>query len=108
MAMPKARAHEPGHEDGRPNGLSPGPDRDNDRGRHADSPAQIPARGWRDILLRIYGNFSHHRVLALAAGMTYYGLLAIFPALAALVAIYGLFADPGIISSHLVFCPGSS
>jgi membrane protein len=51
--------------------------------------------------LRIYGNFSNHRVLALAAGITYYNLLAIFPALAALVAIYGLFSDPATISSHL-------
>jgi membrane protein len=40
-------------------------------------------------------------VLALAAGIAYYSLLAIFPALAALVAIYGLFSDPGTISSHL-------
>jgi membrane protein len=33
--------------------------------------------------------------------MTYYTLLAIFPALAALVAIYGLFADTGTIARHL-------
>ncbi|MEA2744336.1 MAG: rane protein [Acetobacteraceae bacterium] len=42
-----------------------------------------------------------HRILALAAGMTYYTLFAIFPALAALVAIYGLFADTGTIAKHL-------
>ena len=62
-----------------------------DRGRLADAPSEIPLRGWKDILLRVYGNISEHRLLALAAGMTYYSLLAIFPALAALVAIYGLF-----------------
>lgn len=101
MAMPKARAHEPGHEPGRPNEPSSDPAREQDRGRLADTPSEIPARGWWDILLRIYGNFSHHRVLALAAGMTYYGLLAIFPAIAALVAIYGLFSNPATISSHL-------
>ncbi|MGY8635307.1 YihY/virulence factor BrkB family protein [Bradyrhizobium sp. 14AA] len=72
-----------------------------DRGRLASAPSEIPARGWKDILLRVYGNISEHRVLALAAGMTYYGLLAIFPALAALVAIYGLFSDPGSIAKHL-------
>ena len=49
----------------------------------------------------MYGNIGKHRVLALAAGMTYYSILAIFPALAALVAIYGLFADPGSIAKHL-------
>jgi len=53
------------------------------------------------MLLRIYRNFSDHRVLALAAGITYYNLLAIFPAFAALVAIYGLFSDPATISAHL-------
>lgn len=74
---------------------------ENDRGRQASSPSEIPARGWKDILLRVYSNVSEHRVLALAAGMTYYSLLAIFPALAALVAIYGLFSDPTAIARHL-------
>ncbi|MET3844039.1 YihY/virulence factor BrkB family protein [Bradyrhizobium sp. OAE829] len=73
----------------------------NDRGRLASSPSEIPARGWKDILLRVYSNISEHRVLALAAGMTYYSLLAIFPAIAALVAVYGLFADPTAITRHL-------
>ncbi|WP_246774069.1 YihY/virulence factor BrkB family protein [Bradyrhizobium diazoefficiens] len=83
-----------------------------DRGREAESPSEIPAKGWKDILLRVYGNISEHRVLALAAGMTYYSLLAIFPALAALVAIYGLFSDPGSIAKHLDqvsgFIPGGA
>jgi membrane protein len=83
-----------------------------DRGRLAASPSEIPARGWRDILLRAYANVGNHRILALAAGMTYYSLLAIFPALAALVAIYGLFADAGTIAKHLDevsgFVPGGA
>ncbi len=74
---------------------------DDGRGRLAGSPSQIPARGWKDILLRIYQNISDHHVFALAGGMTFYTLLAIFPALAALVAIYGLFANPATISTHL-------
>lgn len=74
-------------------------DRD-DRGRLASSPFEMPARGWKDML-RVYSNISEHRVLALAAGMTYYSLLAIFPAIAALVAIYGLFSDPTAIGWHL-------
>jgi membrane protein len=72
-----------------------------DRGRQAGTASEIPARGWKDILKRVYWNFCEHRILALAAGMTYYSLLAIFPALAALVAIYGLFADPATITRHL-------
>jgi membrane protein len=72
-----------------------------DRGRLAASPSEIPAKGWKDILLRAYSNVGDHRIFALAAGMTYYSLLAIFPALAALVAVYGLFSDPGTIAKHL-------
>jgi membrane protein len=82
------------------------------RGRDATSPSEIPPRGWKDILLRVYGNISRHRILALAAGMTYYGILAIFPAIAALVAVYGLFSDPSTIARHLDqlggFLPGGA
>lgn len=85
---------------------------DKERGRLAAAPSEIPLRGWKDILLRVYDNISEHRVLALAAGMTYYSLLAIFPALAALVAIYGLFSDPSSIAKHLDqvsgFLPGGA
>jgi membrane protein len=85
---------------------------DGNRGRDAASPSDIPAKGWKDILWRVYGNVSDHRILALAAGMTYYSILAIFPALAALVAIYGLFTDPASIAKHLDelsgFIPGGA
>jgi membrane protein len=83
-----------------------------DRGRDATSPTDIPPRGWKDIALRVYANFGDHRILALAAGMTYYSILAIFPALAAMVAIYGIFTDPGSIAKHLDeisgFVPGGA
>lgn len=82
------------------------------RGRQAATPMEIPARGWMDILLRVYANISKHRILALAAGITYYSILAIFPAIAALVAVYGLFSDPSTIARHLDqlggFLPGGA
>lgn len=71
------------------------------RGREADTPREIPARGWKDILWRTYEEFGKDRVMSVAAGITYYALLAVFPAIAALVSIYGLFADPGTIQGHL-------
>ena len=87
-------------------------DEDEERGRLAIAPSDIPAKGWKDILLRVYEGIGEHRVMALAAGMTYYTILAIFPALAALVAIYGLFSDPGTIARHLDqvagFVPGGA
>ena len=70
------------------------------RGRWAKSPEDIPARGWKDILWRTYEQINDDRVLATAAGVTYYALLALFPAIAAFVAIYGLFADPQTIQQH--------
>jgi membrane protein len=72
-----------------------------DRGRGATAPSQIPARGWWDIVVRVYHNISEHHVVVVAAGVTFYSLLAIFPAIAALVSLYGLFADPSTISAQL-------
>ncbi|MHC2437336.1 YihY/virulence factor BrkB family protein [Bradyrhizobium sp. USDA 4451] len=77
------------------------PQSDEGRGRLATMPSEIPARGWKDILLRVYQNISEHRIVALAAGVTFYSLLAIFPAIAALVAVYGLFADPVTLALQL-------
>ena len=76
------------------------------RGREATSPTEIPARGWKDILWRVYEEMNKDRILAVAAGVTFYGLLALFPAIAALVAIYGLFADPTTIQDHLNLLSG--
>jgi len=80
------------------------------RGRYAPTPSAIPARGWKDILWRVYERLTEDRILSIAAGVTFYILLAIFPAIAALVAIYGLFADPATIAKHVEdvasFVPG--
>lgn len=71
------------------------------RGREADRPSEIPARGWWDIAKRLYAEINEDRILAVAAGVTFYGLLALFPAIAAFVSLYGLIADPGTITEHL-------
>ena len=70
-------------------------------GRDAATPSDIPARGWWQIGKRVFGKISQDRVLAEAAGVTFYALLALFPALAALVSLYGLFADPATIESQM-------
>jgi membrane protein len=67
----------------------------------ASSPADIPARGWKDVVRRTLRQISEDRVLANAAAVTYFVLLALFPALAALVSVYGLFADPASMERHL-------
>ncbi|WP_407520439.1 YihY/virulence factor BrkB family protein [Methylobacterium oryzisoli] len=77
-----------------------------DRGRKAEHPTEIPAKGWKDVLYRVYLEFQKDRVLSVAAGVTFYTLLAIFPAVAALVSLYGLFTDPATINDHLALLQG--
>jgi membrane protein len=67
-------------------------------GRQADSPTQIPPKGWWQILKRTGNAVSQDGLLAQAAAVTFYGLLALFPALAMLVSLYGLIADPRTLS----------
>ena len=74
---------------------------DEGRGRAADTPSETPAKGWKGILLRIYRGISGDRILLVVAGVTFYILWAIFPGIAALISIYGLFADPGSVADHL-------
>jgi membrane protein len=71
------------------------------RGRHADSPAEIPAQGWKDIAYRIYHGISEDRIIAISAGVTFFVLLALFPGIAGLISLYGLFADSTSIGKHL-------
>ena len=70
-------------------------------GRRARSPFSIPWAGWKDILWRTYDEFNDDRLLATAAGVVFFGLLAVFPAVTALVSSYGLFADPSTIGANL-------
>ncbi|MCC0804734.1 YihY/virulence factor BrkB family protein [Methylobacterium sp. W2] len=71
------------------------------RGRAAGSPTEITRAGWKDIAVRVYLEFNKDRVLAVAAGVTFFTLLSLFPAIAALVSCYGLVADVGAINEHL-------
>jgi membrane protein len=70
-------------------------------GRFSGSPLQIPWKGWKDILWRTYVRTGEDRLLAIAAGVVFFGLLAVFPAITALVSSYGLFANPSTIGANL-------
>ena len=70
-------------------------------GRQTAWPLQIPWAGWKDILRRTYLRTGEDRLLATAAGVVFFGLLAIFPAITALVSCYGLFATPSTIGDNL-------
>src|SRR5438552_14594485 len=71
------------------------------RGRKAQRPLQIPLAGWKDIVLRTAHEIMDDRLVALAAGVTFFSLLALLPAIAAGVSSYALFADAGTIGKHL-------
>ncbi|ODR97666.1 hypothetical protein AUC69_11200 [Methyloceanibacter superfactus] len=71
------------------------------RGREAKHPHQIPGKGWLDIGWRVFNQIQNDRLLAVAAGASSYMLLALFPAITALVSLYGLFTDPSTITAQL-------
>ena len=56
---------------------------------------------WRSVMLETYRAMSADRLVAVAAGVVFYALLAIFPTITAFVSLYGLFADSGTIQNHL-------
>ena len=76
------------------------------RGRSAEAPSHIPWTGWKDILRRTYNEIVEDRLLAVAAGVVFFALLAVFPAITALVSLYGLFADTHTIDQHLSLAAG--
>lgn len=77
-----------------------------DRGRQAETPSDIPAKGWKDILWRAAKEYGDDDVASWARSIAFSGILALFPALAAFVAIYGLFADVETARGHLAGLTG--
>ncbi|SMC40810.1 YihY/virulence factor BrkB family protein [Primorskyibacter flagellatus] len=72
-----------------------------DRGHDAQTPTQIPLRGWWDILKRVYNGMLEDNLGLIAAGCAFYGLLALFPAITAIMAIAGLVSQPDIVVEQL-------
>jgi len=70
-------------------------------GEFAKTPMDIPPRGWKKILLRVKDQVSEDRIGLVAAGIAFYGLLALFPAVAALVAVAGLVMDRQAVAEQL-------
>lgn len=74
---------------------------DSEVGSRANSPTQIPVRGWRQVLSRAWHSSQEDNVSMLAAGVAFFGFLALFPALIALVTLVGLIADPAQITQQV-------
>lgn len=74
----------------------PGP-----RGRQATSPWQMPGRAWKDIARRTWIRTWQDNVGLVAAGVTYYGFLALVPLLGIIVMVYGLLAEPETVVDNV-------
>ncbi len=70
-------------------------------GRDAGTPSDMPPRAWWQVLRRVWAGITDHHLSIIAAGVAFFGVLAIFPAIAALIAIYGLIADPHQVAQTL-------
>ena len=70
-------------------------------GQDAVRPSQIPRRGWFTVIKRTLVGFNDDRLMTEAAGVTFYSLLALFPALATMVSLFGLVADPVTVRDQL-------
>lgn len=68
---------------------------------HYDSPKEISSSGWKKILLRVKDQIGENNVSIVSAGVAFFAFLAIFPAIGALVSIYGLAMDPQQIQDQL-------
>jgi len=75
--------------------------REEGRGRAANRPVRIPPRGWRDIAIRTVEQIGKDRANLAAAGVAFLGLLALFPAIAAFVSLYGVVADVTTARQHI-------
>lgn len=76
------------------------------RGRKALRPGGISMTGWKDILFRVWENLSTDNLSLVAAGVAFYALLAIFPAIGALVSVYGIVSDPGQVQQQVAILSG--
>ena len=72
-----------------------------DRGRQAEEPHQLPARGWLDILSRTGNRISIDNITIVAAGVAFYAFVAVVPTLAAIIGIYGLVSDPSQVGQQV-------
>ena len=70
-------------------------------GRDGINPVEIPVVGWKDLVFRVKAKIAKDRVGLLAAGVAFYGLLALFPAITTVIAIGGLLIEPHQIIAQL-------
>lgn len=73
----------------------------NERGQQAEKPREIPKPGWKDVFKRVKTELTEDNIDIVSAGVAFYFFLAIFPALVAIISIYGLVNDPAQVEQQL-------
>ncbi len=73
-----------------------------DRGRSATSPWQMPLAAWKDVAVRVWNESWVDNIGLVAAGVAFYGFLALVPLLGILVLTYGMFAQPDTVIEHVM------
>ena len=79
----------------------PQADQESGRGRHADAPTEVPAKGWVDILVRTKDQIAADNLSVVAAGVGFFAFVAVVPALASIIALYALISDPAQVRDHI-------
>jgi membrane protein len=70
-------------------------------GHRANSPAEIPAAAWTDIVKRTYKRVWDDNVGIVAAGVAFYGFFALLSLLGLIVIAYGFVAKPITVVDHM-------
>ncbi|RPI41271.1 MAG: YihY/virulence factor BrkB family protein [Bacteroidetes bacterium] len=73
----------------------------NDRSRKTHQPGKKKGGNWKEIGLGVKDQLNYDHVQVVSAGIAFYFFLALFPAIAALVSIYGLFTSPGEVQQQM-------
>lgn len=74
---------------------------DSATGEFAMKPAEIPAMEWKDVIMRAWKDVGRDHVGLISAGIAFYGLLALFPAITALMALSGLVLSPEQVTAQI-------
>ena len=95
----RAGGQQPAHDPDKPPAGSPTPQEL--PGIHAEKPTEIPWRGWKQILKRAWAENKADNMPIIAGGVAFFGFLSIFPALIALISLYGLVATPETVARQI-------
>jgi len=77
------------------------PKHEDGHGLDATAPSEVPAPGWKDVAIRVKDDLRDDHVSLSAAGVAFFGFLALIPALAAVISVYGLVAEPADVQRRM-------